>query len=130
MKSLGEYTVRVDCDVIQADGGTRTASITGACIALYDAMLTINKVAAFKQFIGAVSVGIVEGSPLLDLEYIEDSNAETDMNVIMSEEGKFIEVQGTAEGAPFSRDELNEMLGLAEKGIAELVVAQKTALGL
>jgi ribonuclease PH len=93
-------------------------------------MLTINKVAAFKQFIGAVSVGIVEGSPLLDLEYIEDSNAETDMNVIMSEEGKFIEVQGTAEGAPFSRDELNEMLGLAEKGIAELVVAQKTALGL
>jgi ribonuclease PH len=130
MKSLGEYTVRVDCDVIQADGGTRTASITGACIALYDAMLTINKQAAFKQFIGAVSVGIVEDSPLLDLEYIEDSNAETDMNVIMSEEGKFIEVQGTAEGAPFSRDELDEMLVLAEKGISELIVAQKTALGL
>ncbi len=79
MKSLGEYTVRVDCDVIQADGGTRTASITGACIALYDAMLTINKVSAFNQFIGAVSVGLVEGSPLLDLEYIEDSNTETDM---------------------------------------------------
>ena len=93
-------------------------------------MLTINKQAAFKQFIGAVSVGIVEDSPLLDLEYIEDSNAETDMNVIMSEEGKFIEVQGTAEGAPFSRDELDEMLVLAEKGISELIVAQKTALGL
>jgi ribonuclease PH len=130
MKALGECTVRIDCDVIQADGGTRTASITGGCVALYLALQKTGKTAAFTQFVAAVSVGVVEDSPLLDLEYVEDSSAETDMNVVMTEAGTFIEVQGTAEGVPFDRVELDKMLGLAEKGIAELVVAQKSACGL
>ncbi|MFT4676171.1 MAG: ribonuclease PH [Patiriisocius sp.] len=129
MKALGECTVRIDCDVIQADGGTRTASITGGCVALHLALQKTAKIKAFTQFVGAVSVGIVETSPLLDLEYIEDSSAETDMNVVMTESGAFIEVQGTAEGAPFNRSELDAMLELAEKGIGELVVAQKAACG-
>jgi len=129
MKALGECTVRIDCDVIQADGGTRTASITGGCVALHLALQKTAKIKAFTQFVGAVSVGIVETSPLLDLEYIEDSSAETDMNVVMTESGAFIEVQGTAEGAPFNRSELDAMLGLAEKGIGELVIAQKAASG-
>lgn len=130
MKALGECTVRIDCDVIQADGGTRTASITGGCVALYLALQKTGKTAAFTQFVAAVSVGVVENTPLLDLEYTEDSSAETDMNVVMTEAGTFIEVQGTAEGVPFDRTELDQMLGLAEKGIAELVIAQKSACGL
>ncbi len=129
MKRLGEYTIKIDCDVIQADGGTRTASITGACVALYDAVrqmkLTKNP---FQQFVGAVSVGVVDGRPVLDLEYTEDARAETDMNLVMSEDGRFIEVQGTAEGAPFSREELNHMLVLGDKGISELIRCQKIAL--
>jgi ribonuclease PH len=129
MKRLGEYTIRIDCDVIQADGGTRTASITGACVALYDAVrqmkLTNNP---FQQFVGAVSVGVVDGRPVLDLEYTEDSRAETDMNLVMGDDGRFIEVQGTAEGVPFSRGELDEMLVLGDKGIRELIQMQKTAL--
>ena len=129
MKRLGEYTIRIDCDVIQADGGTRTASITGACVALYDAIRQM-KLAhnPFQQFVGAVSVGIVDGRPVLDLEYTEDSRAETDMNLVMGEDGRFIEVQGTAEGIPFSRGELDEMLILGDKGINELITLQKTAL--
>ena len=129
MKRLGEYTIKIDCDVIQADGGTRTASITGACVALYDAVrqmkLTKNP---FQQFVGAVSVGVVDGRPVLDLEYTEDARAETDMNLVMSEDDRFIEVQGTAEGAPFSREELNHMLVLGDKGISELIRCQKIAL--
>lgn len=128
---LGENTIRLDCDVIQADGGTRTASITGACVALYDAIASIGKTeAAFRQFVGAVSVGIVAGVPVLDLEYVEDSRAETDMNVAMTEAGHFIEVQGTAENAAFSRAELDAMLALAEKGIGELISLQRQALGI
>jgi len=130
MKQLGEYTIRLDCDVIQADGGTRTASITGACVALYDAVASINRTAAFKQFVAAISVGIIDGQALLDFEYVEDSNADTDMNIIMAEDGNFIEVQGTAEGEAFSRNELNEMLLLGEKGVEELITIQKASLGL
>ncbi|MBV1876433.1 MAG: ribonuclease PH [Pseudomonadales bacterium] len=129
MKQLGEHTIKIDCDVIQADGGTRTASITGACVALYDAMTKIGKQAAFSQFVAAVSVGVISGQVLLDLEYVEDSKADTDMNVVMASDGKFIEIQGTAEGTPFSRPELNEMLALAEQGIAALIQAQKSVLG-
>jgi ribonuclease PH len=131
MKRLGEFTIRIDCDVIQADGGTRTASITGACVALYDAIQQM-KLAhnPFQQFVGAISVGIVAGRPVLDLEYYEDSRAETDMNLVMAEDGRFIEVQGTAEGVPFSRGELDELLVLGEKGIGELITMQKAALGL
>ena len=130
MKALGEYTIRLDCDVIQADGGTRTASITGACIALHDAVSGLNlKKNPFKQWVGAVSVGVVNDTPVLDLEYIEDSKAETDMNVVMSEDGRFIEVQGTAEGNPFSREELDQMLALGEKGIRELLEFQKKSVG-
>lgn len=131
LRELGENTIKLDCDVIQADGGTRTASITGACVALYDAIASLGKTdTAFGQFVGAVSVGVVNGVPVLDLEYTEDSSAETDMNVVMTSDGRFIEVQGTAEGVPFSRDELSEMLGLAEKGIGELIDHQKLVLGL
>ena len=130
MKQLGENTIRVDCDVIQADGGTRTASITGACVALYDAVASRGLTGSFRQFVAATSVGVVEGTAVLDLEYIEDANAETDMNVVMADDGRFIEVQGTAEGAPFSRSELDEMLTLAEKGIGELIQMQKSAVGI
>ena len=128
MNRLGEKTIRLDCDVIQADGGTRTAAITGACIALYDAVQSMKVSDAFIQFVAAVSVGIVSSTPLLDLEYSEDAKAETDMNVVMTEGGEFIEVQGAAEGAPFSRLELNEMLVLAEKGTAELLQLQRKAI--
>lgn len=131
LSQLGENTIRLDCDVIQADGGTRTASITGACVALYDAIATLGKTeAAFRQFVGAVSVGIVRDRPVLDLEYSEDSRAETDMNVAMTETGRFIEIQGTAEQAAFSRAELDSMLTLAEKGIGELIDLQRSAIGL
>jgi len=127
LKNLGEYTVLIDCDVIQADGGTRTASITGACVALLDAIKTLGTTPD-TQLISAVSVGIVGGVPVLDLEYLEDSKADTDMNVVIAEDGRFIEIQGTAEDEPFDREELMEMLRLAEKGTAELRVIQRAAL--
>ena len=127
LKNLGEHTVLIDCDVIQADGGTRTASITGACVALLDAIKTLGTTPN-TQLISAVSVGIVGGVPVLDLEYIEDSQADTDMNVVTAEDGRFIEIQGTAEDEPFVREELMEMLRLAEKGTAELRVIQREAL--
>ena len=133
LKLLGENTITVDCDVIQADGGTRTASITGACVALVDALTWMRakgilKANPMKHMIAAVSVGIYRGSPIADLEYLEDSAADTDMNVVMTETGKLIEVQGTAEAEPFSLDEMNEMLGLAKDGIMELFDAQKSSL--
>lgn len=133
LKALGENTITIDCDVIQADGGTRTASITGACVALVDALnymraKEIIKTNPLKHMIAAVSVGIYKGQPISDLEYLEDSEAETDMNVVMTETGKLIEVQGTAEEAPFSFDEMNEMMQLAKAGINELFDAQKAAL--
>lgn len=133
LKALGENTITLDCDVIQADGGTRTASITGACVAMIDAIRWLEsngkiKGNPLKQMISAVSVGIYQGQPVLDLDYAEDSQAETDMNVIMSETGGFVELQGTAEGETFSRDELNAMLALAEKGNRELIELQKQAL--
>ncbi|WP_373820154.1 ribonuclease PH [Glaesserella sp.] len=133
LKQLGERTVTIDCDVIQADGGTRTAAITGACVALHDAM---NKLIAdgilkenpMKGLVAAISVGIVDGIAVCDLEYVEDSNAETDMNVVMVDSGKLVEVQGTAEGEPFSHTELLALLGLAEQGIRQLIDAQRKAL--
>ena len=127
LKKLGERTIWLDCDVIQADGGTRTASITGACVALLDAIKTLGTTPN-TQLISAVSVGIVGGVPVLDLEYLEDSKADTDMNVVIAEDGRFIEIQGTAEDEPFDREELMEMLRLAEKGTAELRVIQRAAL--
>ena len=133
MKELGENTINIDCDVIQADGGTRTASITGACVALVDAIRHMQRKKMIKgdplvNMIAAVSVGIYKGSPVLDLDYKEDSAAETDMNVVMTEEGGFIEVQGTAEGAPFSQNEMTAMMALARSGIEEIVELQKKAL--
>lgn len=135
MKKLGENTINIDCDVIQADGGTRTASITGACVALADALTYLKEKGAIKEnplkhMIAAISVGIYKDSPVLDLDYDEDSSAETDMNVVMTENGQFIEIQGTAEGETFSREESNQLLDLAEKGIYELIVLQKQALSL
>ena len=133
LKALGERTIQLDCDVLQADGGTRTAAITGAYVAAMDAvarLLAQGKLAR-SPIIGAVaaiSVGMVEGTPLLDLEYVEDVNCDTDMNVVMTGLGHFIEVQGTAEGVAFTRKEMDELLRLAEKGIAELVTLQRTAL--
>jgi len=133
LKRLGEYTITVDCDVIQADGGTRTAAITGACVALVDAInhLQRNRLITadpLLQMVASVSVGVYQGVPVLDLDYAEDSAADTDMNVIMGESGGFIEVQGTAEGAPFSREELDGMLDLASRGVAQLIARQKQAL--
>lgn len=133
LKALGEHSVTIDCDVIQADGGTRTASITGACVALADAFNSMLEKGLIKdnplqQMVAAVSVGIYQGIPVLDLDYPEDSRAETDMNVIMSEQGGFIEVQGTAEVSPYSRQELDQMLSLAEGGVAQLVAIQRAAL--
>lgn len=134
MKLLGENTIRIDCDVIQADGGTRTASITGAYVALADAIHHLMgkgaiKANPLKQMIASVSVGIYKGLPILDLDYLEDSSAETDMNVVMTNNGGFIEVQGTGEDGEFSADELNSMLGLAQAGITQLFTAQHEALG-
>ncbi|RRJ82536.1 ribonuclease PH [Aestuariirhabdus litorea] len=133
LRLLGEYTITLDCDVIQADGGTRTASITGACVALVDALRSLQRSKAIKtdplkQMVAAVSVGIYEGQPVLDLDYPEDSRAETDMNVVMTATGGLIEVQGTAEGEAFSREQMNAMLALAEKGIGELFELQRQAL--
>ena len=130
---LGENTILIDCDVIQADGGTRTASITGACVALVDAIRFLQRQKLITtdpllQVVASVSVGIYNGEPVLDLDYPEDSAADTDLNVIMGESGGFIEVQGTAEGAPFSRSELDSMLDLAARGIGELIERQKAAL--
>lgn len=134
LAQLGEYTIHIDCDVIQADGGTRTASITGAAIAVIDAIeyLQREKLITTDPLIGlvaAISVGIKDGVAYLDLDYSEDSSCDTDLNVVMTQAGGFIEIQGTAEGQSFSPDELSAMLALATKGIAELFVAQKQALG-
>ncbi|OPX54147.1 RNAse PH [Oceanospirillum multiglobuliferum] len=133
LEKLGEHTIQIDCDVIQADGGTRTASITGACVALVDALRYLQrekmiKSDPLKQMIASVSVGVYQGQPVLDLDYPEDSSAETDMNVVMTAQGGFIEVQGTAEGAPYSQEELFAMLELAKKGCNELFAAQMQAL--
>ncbi|MFW2569536.1 ribonuclease PH [Legionella sp. 29fVS95] len=132
LKVLGESTITLDCDVIQADGGTRTAAITGACVAMKDSLSwmvareKLRKMPAFN-YIAAVSVGIYRGQPVLDLDYAEDVLAETDMNIVMNEEGQFIEVQGTAEDKSFNRDQLNQMLALAENGIVQLIEIQKNA---
>jgi ribonuclease PH len=135
LRALGERTIQLDCDVLQADGGTRTAAITGAFVAAQDAVTTLlaaGKLAAspITGPVAAVSVGIVQGIPMLDLEYIEDVGCDTDMNVVMTGAGHYVEVQGTAEGAAFTRAEMDELLRLAEKGIAELVVMQQQALSL
>ena len=133
LKALGERTISLDCDVIQADGGTRTASITGAFVALHDAIDFIAKKgvlarAPVRDFVAAVSVGVYQGVPVLDLDYIEDSTCGTDMNVVMTGSGGLVEVQGTAEGEPFSRAHMDAMMDLADKGIRELIAAQRAAL--
>ena len=133
IKKLGVNTINIDCDVIQADGGTRTASITGACVALVDALHYMQKMRMVKSdpflhMIAAVSVGIYKGSPVLDLDYPEDSSAETDMNVVMTDAGGFIEVQGTAEAVPFSQNEMLAMMALARSGIEEIIELQKKVL--
>ncbi|MBP9904106.1 MAG: ribonuclease PH [Rhodoferax sp.] len=135
LKALGERTLHLDCDVLQADGGTRTAAITGAFVAAQDAvngLLAQGKLlqSPIRDHVAAVSVGIVQGTPLLDLAYVEDSACDTDMNVVMTGAGHFVEVQGTAEGAAFSRGEMDALLALADKGIAELVQIQKASLQL
>ena len=135
LSSLGSRTIQVDCDVLQADGGTRTASITGAFVALHDALSFLRdkkllEKLPIRDFVAAVSVGIYQGTPVLDLDYAEDSSCDTDMNVVMTGSGGFVEMQGTAEGAPFSRAEADALLMLAQRGIAELVAQQKRALGL
>jgi ribonuclease PH len=133
LNALGERTLQIDCDVIQADGGTRTAGITGAFVAVHDAVSVLleKKLLAaspIRDFVAAVSVGVYEGVPVLDLDYPEDAGCDTDMNVVMTGGGGLIEVQGTAEGAPFSRAEMNALLDLAQQGIQQLIAAQKTAL--
>jgi ribonuclease PH len=135
MHALGERQITIDCDVLQADGGTRTASITGACVAVYEALDGLVKAGKLpanpmRDFVAAISVGIYKGKPVLDLDYPEDSDCETDMNVVMTGAGGFVEVQGTAEGTPFSRAELDALLELAGDGIAQLVIEQKKALGI
>ena len=134
LEALGEIMITLDCDVIQADGGTRTASISGAWVALHDAIQHLVKEGRLVKSpllapVASVSVGIHEGTPVLDLDYAEDSSAETDMNVVMNAEGGFIEIQGTAEAAPFSHDEMIAMLSLAERGISELLAHQQEAVG-
>ncbi|MDX5409746.1 MAG: ribonuclease PH [Thauera sp.] len=133
LAALGERQIIIDCDVLQADGGTRTASVTGSCVAVCDALnglvaSGLLEASPLRDMVAAVSVGIVGGQPVLDLDYVEDSDCDTDMNVVMTGSGGIIEVQGTAEGAPFSRAELDALLALAERGIAQLVEAQKIAL--
>ncbi|MDO8651574.1 MAG: ribonuclease PH [Undibacterium sp.] len=135
LDAFGERTLHIDCDVIQADGGTRTAAITGAMVAAYDAFtkLVNNGVIAsipLKRFVAAISVGVYQGIPVLDLDYLEDSGCDTDMNVVMTEAGHFIEVQGTAEGMAFDRATLNGLLDLASEGITDLIALQKQVLGL
>jgi ribonuclease PH len=133
LKKLGERTIHLDCDVLQADGGTRTASITGAFVAAQDAvngLLAEGKIKETPVYgpVAAISVGLIDGTPLLDLDYTEDSGCDTDMNVVMTGAGHFVEVQGTAEGAAFSRKEMDALLALAEQGISELIAAQAAAL--
>lgn len=135
LQAFGERTLHLDCDVIQADGGTRTAAITGAMVAAYDAFAQLlqSKVVTavpLKHFVAAISVGVYQGVPLLDLDYVEDSHCDTDMNVVMTDAGHFIEVQGTAEGAAFDRSTLNSLLDLAQSGIGKLHLLQKQVLGL
>jgi ribonuclease PH len=135
LKKLGGRTIHFDCDVIQADGGTRTASITGAYVAMQDAIthLVKNKLlteSPLTQAVAAISVGVYKGSPVLDLDYIEDSDCDTDMNFVMTSDGGFVEIQGTAEGEPFSRDTMNAMTDLAERGITQLLTMQKEVLGI
>ncbi|CAJ0698937.1 Ribonuclease PH [Ralstonia edaphis] len=135
LRALGEHTLHLDCDVLQADGGTRTASITGAFVAAYDAVSVMREKGLLagnpiRDFVAAVSVGVVDGVPVLDLDYPEDSACDTDMNVVMTGSGGFVEVQGTAEGTPFSRAEMDALLGLADQGIRTLIGLQKQALGL
>ncbi len=132
---LGERTIQIDCDVIQADGGTRTASITGAWVAVHDAIAGLRASGALaanplRDHVAAISVGLYQGVPVLDLDYPEDSNCDTDMNVVMTGGGRFVEVQGTAEGAAFTRTEMNALLELASAGIADLVLRQKQAIGI
>ena len=132
---LGERTIQIDCDVIQADGGTRTASITGAYVALHDAVSFLLKkqtlsASPLLDAVAAISVGVYQGVAVLDLDYAEDSACDTDMNVVMTGSGGFVEIQGTAEGNPFSREEMNRMLDLADSGIRQLIAAQKAALGI
>lgn len=134
LKKLGEFTITVDCDVIQADGGTRTASITGGCVALVDAIRHLQReklIAAdpFRQLVSSISVGLYKGQPVVDLDYPEDSGADTDMNVVLCENGEMIEVQGTAESGSFDRHRLNAMLDLADKAGVELFAHQREALG-
>ncbi|HJV88375.1 MAG TPA: ribonuclease PH [Noviherbaspirillum sp.] len=135
LEAFGERTLHLDCDVIQADGGTRTAAITGAMVAAHDAFSKLvrdNIVTAIplKHFVAAISVGVYRGVPVLDLDYLEDSGCDTDMNVVMTDAGHFVEVQGTAEGAAFDRATMNRLLDLAQQGIFELISLQKTTLGL
>lgn len=137
LKMLPEYTITVDCDVLQADGGTRTASITGGCVALYEAVnymktkgLILGSKNPFKELVGSISVGIYKNNIVLDLDYAEDSNAQTDLNVIMNSAGKFIEIQGTAETQAFSMEELVQMLDLAKQGINTLFTKQQLSLGI
>ncbi|WP_338844862.1 ribonuclease PH [Massilia sp. W12] len=135
LNSFGERTLHLDCDVIQADGGTRTASITGAMVAAYDAFATLKArdlipAIPLKAFVAAVSVGVFQGVPVLDLDYPEDSDCDTDMNVVMTDAGHYVELQGTAEGAVFDRAVMNQLMDLAEAGIRELCALQKQALGL
>jgi len=134
LEKLGERSIQIDCDVIQADGGTRTASITGAYVALHDAITTLLKSgkiteSPLKDSVAAISVGVYQGAPVLDLDYIEDSDCDTDMNVVMTGSGGFVEIQGTAEGEPFARDAMNAMLDLALHGISQLTIKQKEVLG-
>ena len=134
LAALGERTVKIDCDVIQADGGTRTASVTGAFIALHDAMANLTQrgllgPSPIRDFVAAVSVGLYEGVPVLDLDYAEDSRCDTDMNVVMTGSGGFVEVQGTAEGHPFSAEQMQALIALARQGIERLIAKQKEALG-
>ena len=133
LSALGERTVRIDCDVLQADGGTRCASITGACVAVADAIAwckarDLVQGRVLRDMVAAVSVGIIDGRPMLDLDYAEDSSCDTDMNVVMTGRGGFVEVQGTAEGAPFSAAEMATLVALAQRGIRKLVAEQKAAL--
>jgi ribonuclease PH len=133
LRKLGERTIQVDCDVIQADGGTRTASITGAFVAVHDAVETLLRrqvldMTPIQTHVAAVSVGVYEGVPVLDLDYLEDSGCDTDMNVVMNGDFGLVEMQGTAEGPPFTREELNAMVDLAQQGIQELIRIQKASL--
>jgi len=132
LEAMGENTIIVDCDVIQADGGTRTAAITGGCIALHDALAFLKTkyslaVDPFQQYVASISVGIVDGVPVLDLDYAEDVRADTDMNIVMTEQGGFIEIQGTAEKNTFQQHELDQLLSLAKEGIQKLITLQKNA---